>query len=381
MNAPNRLNDVTENRLLGRWAGLLGRHPGQLNGVHESDAELVPLPGGQGLLALTVDTIAEEIALGFYREPETMGWMGATACLSDLAAVGATPLGLVVSVSLPRHGAEAFQEGVARGIEAACRASGTFVLGGDTNIADAPTITGCAAGLVAPERVMCRKGAAPGQLVCTTGRLGAGAAAAARAVLGLPESLYAERDYRPRPRTAAGQAIAGFATAAMDTSDGLIATLDQLTRLNSVGFDIEAPLFELLEPKAQRLCRTLSVPPLAMLGCHHGEFELVFTVPPPAFDALAEAALAAGVEVIVAGRTIPEPEVRIAGCRVDSARLRNLADDAGSDPRRYLGELLRLVHCGRLSPSSFSMPSGVAPCSSGLGPTRTPPSTSKSSSA
>ena len=64
-----RLNDdVAENRRLTRWAELLPRAPEQVGDVHETDAELVPLGDGR-LLALTVDTVAEEIQLGLYRDP------------------------------------------------------------------------------------------------------------------------------------------------------------------------------------------------------------------------------------------------------------------------------------------------------------------------
>ena len=128
-----RLNDdVAENRRLTRWAELLPRAPGQVGDVHETDAELVPLGDGR-LLALTVDTVAEEIALGLYREPETAGRIAVTAALSDLAAVGADPIGLLLSVTLPARDAESVQESVARGVAEAARDAGTWVLGGDTN--------------------------------------------------------------------------------------------------------------------------------------------------------------------------------------------------------------------------------------------------------
>ena len=57
------LSMILENRRLGRWGELLARSPAQLNGLQEADAELVPLPGGQQLLAVTIDTVAEELAL------------------------------------------------------------------------------------------------------------------------------------------------------------------------------------------------------------------------------------------------------------------------------------------------------------------------------
>ena len=72
--------------------------PHRVNGVHEADAELVD-PGAMNghLLAVTTDGVIEEISSGLYDDPYLMGWMLATVNLSDLAAVGADPMGLLVS--------------------------------------------------------------------------------------------------------------------------------------------------------------------------------------------------------------------------------------------------------------------------------------------
>lgn len=337
---------IAENRLLGRWAELLARRPDQPNQPHESDAELVPLPSGDKLLAVTVDTVAEEIALGFYREPETIGWMGATVSLSDLAAVGAQPLGLVVSVTLPHNQPASFQEGVARGLDAACHQAGTFVLGGDTNFAPSASITSCALGLVPAGQALVRTGCAPGEVVYATGPLGAGSAAAARALLDLPGELYREADYRPRARITEAQCLLGFATCCMDTSDGLVATLDQLMRLNGVGFELTRPLDALLEPRTRTVCEQLDTPPLLLLAAHHGEFELVFTVRADDQERFESHARSRGFAPIVLGRTLEKPVIRIAGDPprlVDGARIRNLADEVGGDLTRYLAELSQIV--------------------------------------
>jgi thiamine-monophosphate kinase len=337
---------IAENRLLGRWSDLLERRPDQQNRPQETDAELVPLPDGRNLLCTTVDTIAEEIALGFYRDPETIGWMGATVSLSDLAAVGSQPLGLVVSVTLPKDCDPSFQEGIARGLNAACRAARTFVLGGDTNSGETASITSCALGLVPADRPLKRTGCRPGQLVYASGPLGAGSAAAARALLDIPAELYSEADYRPRARTGEAQHLYGFATACMDTSDGLVATLDQLMRLNRVGFELTAPPMDLLEPRSRRMCKQLGVPPLLFLAGHHGEFELVFTVPEEDRDRFESHARSRDFTPLLLGRTVADPVIRIAGDpprAIDSARIRNLADEAGNDLTRYLMELTQIV--------------------------------------
>jgi len=337
------LDLVGENRLLSGWERRLDRCPSQQNRFGEADAELMPIPASDRLLATTIDTIAEEIALGIYRHPETIGWMGAVASLSDLAAVGAEPIGVVVSVSLPSSGETELQRGIADGLAAACRAAGTFVLGGDTNRAERLSITSCAVGTVDRERALRRTGCRPGEVVYVTGPLGSGAAIAAAALLDLPCSVYDELQFRPRPRLAEARLAAPFVSSAMDTSDGLIATLDQLSRLNGVGFEIDAVTPAHLDPGAQRVCEALGAPPLAMLAAHHGEFELVLTVPEAECEPFEAAARSAGGCPVRLGRTTAERSLRFGNRVLDGARIRNLADRAGDDVPRYFQELLALV--------------------------------------
>ncbi len=334
------LHAIAENRLLDGWAALR-RHPAQANRMHETDAELLPLEETGLLLALTTDTLAEEIALGFYADAESIGWMAATVSLSDLAAVGARPLGLLAAVTLPRGAGSAYQAQLAAGLDGACAAVGTWVLGGDTNVGGEPSVTTTAVGLVEASRVLRRTGCGAGEVGYASAPLGAGAVVAAQALAG--EALDAGRPFRPVARVAASRRLVGYATACMDTSDGLIATLDQLSRLNGVGVEITAPLPRLLDPDALRVCEALGLEPLVALAQPHGEFELVWTVPAVRREPFEREARLAGFEPLVVGRTIADPVVRVCGepPRVlDAARIRNLTDETGGDPRRYVPALV-----------------------------------------
>ncbi len=340
------LSSIGENRMLGVWAETLRRRPDQANDIHEADAELVPLPGTGRLLALTTDTLAEEIALGFYTDPETIGWMAATMSLSDLAAVAAEPLGLLVAVTLPHGAGPEYQRGVAAGLDDACRAAGTWVLGGDTNFGASASLTTTAVGVVEAEQALRRVGCRPGEVVYASGRLGAGAVVAARAVAGAAAPLPARLLFRPRARIAEARLLSGFATACMDTSDGLVATLDQLSRLNQVGFEITMPCRRLLDPEASLACLALGVDPLLALAQPHGEFELVWTVAETDRERFERRARAGGLEPLALGRTVAEPVLRFTGDGardVDAAQVRNLADEFGTDPRRYLEALATLL--------------------------------------
>ena len=343
------LDAVGENAFLALWGERLRRHPGQVNGLHEADAELVPLPGTDRLLAVTTDTVAEEIALGFYRDPETIGWVAAAASLSDLAAVAAEPVGLVTAVTLPREAPRAFAEALAKGLDAAAAAAGTYVLGGDTNLGDAVSVTTTAVGTVAVGEKLTRVGCAAGDLVYASGRLGGGALAVMRAL-----GIGAAGEFRPCPRLREGRLLAGWASACMDTSDGLVATLDQLSRLNGVGFDVTAPLADVVMPEVLAACRAAGLDPLLALAQPHGEFELVFTVPAvraEAFERHARGQGFAPVRLGVATAVMAEATgLRFSGDgpprALDGARIRNLQDEVGSDPARYAAALAVLLTAG-----------------------------------
>jgi thiamine-monophosphate kinase len=337
-----RLNDeVAENRRLTRWAELLPRAPEQVGGVHESDAELVPLGDGR-LLALTVDTVAEEIRLGLYRDPRTAGRIAAVAALSDLAAVGSDPIGLLLSVTLPAHDAEATQEGVARGVAEAALEAGTSVLGGDTNDGTELSVGCSAAGLVPADSVLTRMGARPGERVFVTGPLGLGAARAAAAFLGEP-SLLPEDEFRPPCRLRHGRALRGVASAAMDTSDGLLATLDQLARLNGVAIRLTLPAAELLHARAAAAGLRTGFSPLALLAVLHGEFELVFTIPESRRRALADAAARLRWTPLEIGVTEKGRGLFAGDRRVDGARVRNLLSECRGDVGSYAAALREMA--------------------------------------
>ncbi|NTV82236.1 MAG: hypothetical protein HGA24_12560, partial [Candidatus Aminicenantes bacterium] len=152
------MDEILENRRIAAVAGRFLRPPHRLNRLHESDAELITLdPGFDRVLAITTDALSEEISSGLYAEPYRAGWMLAMSNLSDLAAVGAEPLGLVVTITCAPEPGEGFLEGLADGISAACGTIGTYVLGGDTNQGERTFLSGCAVGLVPKAAVLTRK--------------------------------------------------------------------------------------------------------------------------------------------------------------------------------------------------------------------------------
>src|SRR3990172_8443249 len=97
------IDDILENSLIARLACGFPRSPLQRNRLQETDAELLSLPGNESLLALTTDWVVEEIESGLYDDPYLIGWMTVIVNASDLAAVGAEALGILINENLPRE--------------------------------------------------------------------------------------------------------------------------------------------------------------------------------------------------------------------------------------------------------------------------------------
>jgi thiamine-monophosphate kinase len=341
-----RMSEILENAAIERWARRFASAPHQINERHTADSEIIAIPGRPDpRLAVTVDTVAEEIAAGLYRDPFTMGWTSVMASLSDLAAVGAAPLGILLSVAVDPERDDALIDGIASGIESACRASGAHVLGGDTNASSNLAITVCSLGLIEGRRTLTRIGCSPGEALYMTGRAGLGNALAAARFLNAPESAFSEASFRPRARLAEGRLLRRWASACMDTSDGLLATLDQLMRLNGCGFELQCDWNRILAPEALALCRRTNAPQWAMLAAPHGEFELVFTVPGARERAFLDDARKATLDLTRLGTACANDGITFfdaAGRRatVDTGVARNLYLSARGDCARYMRDLL-----------------------------------------
>jgi thiamine-monophosphate kinase len=265
--------------------------------------------------------------------------------LSDLAAVGADPVGMVVSVSLEPEADESFVHDASEGIEYACRAHGVFVLGGDTNETPTTSLTACAVGQVPKERVLRRTGASVGDAVFLSGHAGAGNALGLARLSGMPDDAYPEREYRPTAEIAMGRMLRGFASSCMDTSDGVLTTLDQMMRLNGTGFVIDCDCSRLLDPGVLEFCKATGTPHWLMAAGPHGEFRLAFTVPPEKVARFLAATQREGLSPISLGTVQEKRAVTMATVDggtvdVDVARLRNLLYETGGDWERYVREFV-----------------------------------------
>jgi thiamine-monophosphate kinase len=182
--------------------------------VRGQDAEGAVLADG---VVVTQDTLVEGVHFRLDWIPwRDLGYKAATVNLSDLAALGAEPEALLVSLALPP---ETEVDGVAELYEGLAE-PGVPVAGGDTSRAEALTLTVTAVGR--SERVPGRAGAVPGDVLVVTGPLG-GAAAGLHALRegldGFPELV--ERHRRPPLRLEEGKRLGRVAHAVVDLSDGI----------------------------------------------------------------------------------------------------------------------------------------------------------------
>ena len=182
-----------------------------------------------GTLALSTDVSVERVHFRLdWVTPAEAGWRSAATALSDLAAEGAEPLGLLSAITVPEGAEDADLTALAGGIGEAAAAVDAPVLGGDLSRGPAWSVTVTVVGRA--ERPVTRAGARPGDGVWVTGALGGARAAVESWRRGETPTPEARRAYaHPEPRIAAGRWLAGHGARAMlDVSDGLAADAGHL---------------------------------------------------------------------------------------------------------------------------------------------------------
>jgi len=341
------MEKILENLRIEKMARRFLQAPYKLNGIHEADAELIDLGKEHDkYLALSTDAVVEEVANGLYDDPYLIGWMLVMSNFSDLAAVGAEPLGILISISYPSTQDEASLSRLAQGVSDACQELKTYVLGGDTNEGKELLFSGCAVGLVPKKSVITRMGAQPKDRLFLSGPAGLGSVFAFLKMYNqdLP-SL--DRLYQPVARIEEGKIIREFASCCMDTSDGVIHTVDTLMRLNRCQFILNDDWNCLLHPLARQLCQMKNLSPWLALAAVHGEFELCFTIRPQNEEEFLREAKGIGWNPILIGKISDGQGVSIRTSEglvpIDTALIRNISETAGSDPNVYLKKLTEIA--------------------------------------
>ena len=209
------------------------------------DCAALRVPDGEQLVVST-DTSTEHVH--FRREwisPAEIGYRATTSALSDLAAVAATPLGLLVALTLPAAWRSDALE-LADGIGEAARLAGAAIVGGDTTAGERLSLTVTVLGAAA--RPLARRGAQPGDAIWVTGWFGGpGAAVSAWHGGREPAPAHRARFAHPVARLAEARWLASRgARAAVDVSDGLAADLRHLAAASGVRIRLDVDAVPIL---------------------------------------------------------------------------------------------------------------------------------------
>jgi thiamine-monophosphate kinase len=272
------------------------RTPSVIRGIGD-DAAVVTSGAGRWSL-LTTDLLAEGVH--FDLRTATMadiGFRAAAANLSDIAAMGGTPLYLLVALAIPRTGTSSQVHQLYRGMMAACRPHQVRLIGGDTSASDGGWfISVTLVGMVPPRKALFRGGARIGDLLYVTGTVGD--ALAGLMVLNEPASsekrrprtpalsrrhrqFLIGRHLHPTARLAEGQWLSAhrLATSAIDISDGLSGDLRHICEESHVGVDLDLGALP-LSPACRAYAASRQLDPVALAMTGGEDYELLFTLSP-----------------------------------------------------------------------------------------------------
>jgi thiamine-monophosphate kinase len=262
--AQGNVSPSSESELLKLISSLLPKPSRDvLTGIGDDCAVIRPMHGGNFQL-LKTDALVEGIHFASGTPPEHVGWKALCRPLSDIAAMGGSPLHAMITVAAPSSYLSSEWKALYRGIGKAAREFGVSVVGGETVRSPSPLFLSVSlTGTVPKNRLKLRTEAKPGDLICVTGKLGG--------------SLKSGRHLGFTPRLKEGQWLGSRneVTAMMDLSDGLGSDLPKLAAESGCSFRIDPDSL----PR-HRGCT------IAEAFADGEDYELLLTVSPKAWPSL-----------------------------------------------------------------------------------------------
>lgn len=274
---PKRLSDLGELALIERIARRAGRSPGGRwsLGIGD-DAALLRGRAGEELVFST-DALVEDVHFRFEREgPRVVGRRAIAVNLSDLAAMGAAPVGVLLGLCAAADMPVSTFDALIAGVAFEAKRFRCPLVGGNLSRAEKCSLTVTVIGSVSRGRALRRTGLAVGDILYVTGVLGQAALRRLSA-----DRTNGRLKHVPEPRLEAGRRLARMreARACIDLSDGLASDLDQLLRAARVAAEIDVDAL----PAARgftRACDRLGLDPLVLQTTGGEDYELLFALAP-----------------------------------------------------------------------------------------------------
>ncbi len=257
-------------------------------------------------LVFTHDVLAAGVHYLPGDPPGDVAWKLLAVNLSDLAAMGAMPLGVLLGLGLSGTEDEAWLTAFTAGLGRAMDRWGVALWGGDTVRGLSAAVLGLTAvGSVTPGAALARSGARPGDGLWVSGTIGdAGLGLAIACGEAAPDKALLARYRRPEPRLALGRALVGVASSAMDVSDGLLIDAERLAAASGVGLTVDLTRVPVSAAAAARTVHDDAG--LASLASAGDDYELLFTAPagavvPTGTTRIGQATAGAGLTVLGLG--------------------------------------------------------------------------------
>jgi len=236
-------------------------------------------------LVFSVDALVEGVHFPHHYDPEKLGWRSLAVAASDLAAMGADPVCFTLALTLPDSDPD-WLSAYAHGLASAARRFGLSLAGGDTTRGPL-TLSVQVHGTVPKGGAILRSGAQVGDYICVSGMLGEAGAALDHLENNDPGpdvQAVLRRYHFPEPRLVLGRALRGYATAAVDVSDGLVADLGHILEASGVAGSIDASRL----PLSQHLKRLVGQNAAGLALNAGDDYELCVTLPPQVWASLPE---------------------------------------------------------------------------------------------
>jgi thiamine-monophosphate kinase len=296
-----RLSDLGEFGLIARIERAAAKLPvsrAVVLGIGDDAAVLRPRPGED--LVVTTDSLVENVHFRWSTQSaRTVGRRALAVNLSDLAAMGARPLGCTLAFVAPPELAVSRLDGLVAGLLHEARKYACPLVGGNVSRGGETSLGVTAIGAVERGRAVSRRGARAGDRILVTGVLGAAALDIARGELGRGRVRRV-----PTPRLRAGRALARLSGVGgcIDVSDGLEADLAHLLEGTDLVPELD-PARLPLAPRFRSACAELGLDPERLARTGGEDYELLFTLR-PAGPSAAALSRRLGVRVSQIGRLV-----------------------------------------------------------------------------